>query len=254
VAIGMELAATLGNLARPGSVSAANSDKCVAVNGEVRMEQGTSSTCFASEGALALAIGNDNTAMADGDGNVVRIRGNGNWAEQSFGSDNTATVTGDENDVYVGEGDGNLATVTGDRNSVYALDGDGNRATATGDGNFVLAGYGHDNTATATGGCTAIATGGGDTDSCSNPWGASADRSAAKEAGEPLVECQRLVFSVPCLGGAFVGVHRRNATKRPTQVITLPAKRLTEERGSRERQSTFDHHFQIVVTALPSAT
>ena len=77
VGLGAAFVMTLSGSPWLSSVSAAGSDKCVAVNGEVRMQQGTSTTCVASEGALVLAIGNNNTATADGDGNRIRIKGDG---------------------------------------------------------------------------------------------------------------------------------------------------------------------------------
>lgn len=82
----------LGSILTPGGVSANPTDKCVAANGEVRMQQGTATCEATGRGSVARVQGTTSTAVADGDHNMATVTGDGSTATASNGEGNTATV------------------------------------------------------------------------------------------------------------------------------------------------------------------
>jgi hypothetical protein len=140
------LAAVLVSVVPAG---AASPDLCVAANGEVRVQQGTS------------------TCEANGQGSVARAMGTSSFAATINGDHNRATASGDGSSAIAGNGDSNTATVRGDGSRAEAAYGDNNTATVSGDGSTAFAGHGDDHTATAAhDACLVVAIGDNQTDSC----------------------------------------------------------------------------------------
>src|SRR5687767_12195067 len=86
----------------------ADTDICVAANGEVRHQSGTA-TCEANgTGSVALAHGANSSAEAiNGDANHSLVHGNDSSAYTGGGDGNVAIVRGDEAYAGSGFGDGN---------------------------------------------------------------------------------------------------------------------------------------------------
>ena len=141
------MAVVAGVLLSPAPAGAA-SDVCVAANGAVRTQHGTSACQASGTGSVAIAM-------------------NGSFASATGGDHNLAKAFGDHSVAQAGEGNNNTAIASGDNSLADALHGNNNTAIASGDNSFAAAGAGNNDTATATSpGCTALALGSGVSNSC----------------------------------------------------------------------------------------
>ena len=115
--------------------AAAGPDKCISINGVVKVQKGTA-TCSSAEGShnKAKATGESSQAVAgasEGDQHN-RATASGDFSFASAGGNgNTATASGDGSSADAG-GTGSTATASGDGRPRRA-GGDGNTATASGD-------------------------------------------------------------------------------------------------------------------------
>lgn len=99
--------------------------------GNTAVGDGTSATVLINHNSL----GDDNTAIATGDGA---------FAGTLDGSDNRAEATGTDAQAVAGHGDSNTALATGDRSVAFAHYGDRNTAIAEGPDSSACAGNGND--------------------------------------------------------------------------------------------------------------
>jgi hypothetical protein len=152
------LARTIGDYAESlawggdGNVATATGDGVSKLGGPSALTfKGSGNTVTAiGAGASAVAtfmiLGDNNTAIADGDGAA---------AVTAPGNNNTARATGVDAVARAHYGDWNTATATGDKADAAAHNGNGNTAIADGDDSFACAGGGDDGeTATNTDLCT----------------------------------------------------------------------------------------------------
>lgn len=98
---------------------------------------------------VGIAEGTDATVLidwhaADGNDNTAIARGDGATAATQDGSGNRAESTGVDAYARAGHGDGNTAIASGDRAQAFAEYGNSNTAIADGNDSLACAGYGDD--------------------------------------------------------------------------------------------------------------
>lgn len=108
----------------------------VSIGGHDIVQSGSASVSTQGRGSLAIAIGPQTSAIAEGTGNRAVVIGARSSATVRGGENNSALVVGNDNEVVAGNGVNNNVRVIGNNNeNISATGGRNNNVTISGQSN-----------------------------------------------------------------------------------------------------------------------